>query len=905
VTDMDWNLAETLLDELLLLDESERTDRLEAIKRSFPDVASTVCDWLAAMQRRGGFLEIVPGEVLFHLQENTIVDKWRLRRPLGRGGMGEVWLAERSDGAFEKCVAIKFIRSNDERLRTALENERRLLAQLDHPGIARLLDGGVTQAESPYLVIEYIDGHAIGQWCKTHDATLRQRLNLFREVCEAVAYAHASLIVHRDIKPGNILVDGEGHARLLDFGIARVLRPEGGATHPNTVHNLTPDYAAPEQLTGAAITTRTDVYALGGLLYFLLCGRAPLETRNLPMAALVKRICEELPIPPSRGQDAPVQLFGTVAGDLDAIALKALAKMPSERYTSVEALIADIDNTLNWRPVSARRTSYVYRMRRYAWRHRFPLGIGAALILSLIGGLFGTLWQAKLVAQQRDLASAQRDLAEQRSIALRGQSNQNKATIDFMVALLGNATPNNESIKVTDLLAAASSQALSEKMPSEKLDALIAVLARIYGERADAQGIETFLLPLLRETGDRLSPEVFARAACLIANAEEILGNIPEQRKWVDAGLARSTGLPANSRSPHPGCLAAKANLLVYSDKDFPAAFALLRQAIAEIQSDPGESIDDYGKELSELEEDFSLRLFDAANLKEARIHAQNALNARLASGASNSDIASTRAVLSRCDSALGNPLRANQEQSREPDVTQKSSGATLPEVIQLADSAKYKIELADGQGALRALDQEEKFLRGMMGDKPSFYDVVIAQQRGRAYGLLRQEMQSQEQFSLAKDLSERVLGQQSIRTFIVLSETETLAMLNPSVERAQQALSRMLDLQSDLIKKDGESAVLYRFMIITAEIAIAAGNFEIAAEQAARSRAIYVEKGADDDSAYLARCDIVLAQAKLHAGDHAAALALSEAAARHMETSLGPRHPRTLQAHALADSVR
>ncbi len=360
------------------------------------------------------------------------VGLYRIVEPLGRGGMGTVFLAERDDGQFEKRVALKVIKRgmDTDAIRRRFRYERQILARLEHPNIARLLDGGVTEDGLPYFVMEYVRGEPIDQYCDRKQLALDDRLRLFLTVCEAVQYAHRNLVVHRDLKPSNILVaepasarTRAGRVKLLDFGIARLLDdPEQAETLPMTRTGLgwmTPSYAAPEQIRGNPVTTTTDVYALGMILYELLTGHRPYQIRGLTPSEVERVVCERMPAKPSTaviraesGTDEvrtpqttpeavsrlrstePDRLRRWLKGDLDNIILKALRKEPDRRYSSVEQFAEDLRRHREKRPVLARKPTRRYRLSRFVRRHRIEVTAAVLVVLSLIGGLVGTLWQA-------------------------------------------------------------------------------------------------------------------------------------------------------------------------------------------------------------------------------------------------------------------------------------------------------------------------------------------------------------------------------------------------------------------------------------------------------------------------------------------------------------------------------
>jgi serine/threonine-protein kinase len=345
----------------------------------------------------------------------TLVGPYRLVRELGHGGMGEVYLAERADGHFQQRVALKLIKRglDSEEILGRFLAERQVLARLNHPHIARLLDGGVTAEGQPWFAMEYVEGVPLHRYCDDGRLDLEQRLAVFGKVCEAVQYAHRGLVVHRDLKPSNILVTATGEIKLLDFGIAKALTAEAedvAVTRPEQ-RMMTPAYAAPEQLRGEPVTTATDVYALGAILYLLLTGQPAHQLAGCSRSERERIILEIEPEPPSivvQGTDRAA-LRRRLAGDLDSIVLQALRKDPARRYPSVEALLDDLERRRTGLPVRARPGSVGYRTRKFIARHRLAMGSGALVFLALAAGLGGTLWQARATALEAAKARAVRD----------------------------------------------------------------------------------------------------------------------------------------------------------------------------------------------------------------------------------------------------------------------------------------------------------------------------------------------------------------------------------------------------------------------------------------------------------------------------------------------------------------
>ena len=328
---------------------------------------------------------------------------------LGRGGMGEVWVAEREGADFEQRVALKLLPGEGRAARFL--RERQILARLSHPHIARLLDGGVTPEGRPWLAMELVEGLALLEHCVTKELDLDARLRLFVAVCDAVQFAHRNLVVHRDLKPGNILVDANGEPKLLDFGIAKLLG-EDDASGTQLTHvgerPMTPDYASPEQVRGEDITTATDVWALGVVLHELVTGVRPHRGN---VREIERAILESTPARPSSRVEGALRR--RLRGDLDAIVLKALRREIDERYPSAEALAADVRRHLEGAPVSARGGATGYLIRATVRRHRLAFGFSGLVVAALVAGLVGTMWQARRAREEaRKAEQAEEFLAD-------------------------------------------------------------------------------------------------------------------------------------------------------------------------------------------------------------------------------------------------------------------------------------------------------------------------------------------------------------------------------------------------------------------------------------------------------------------------------------------------------------
>ena len=358
---------------------------------------------------------------------------YRLIELIGRGGMGEVYQAERADDHYQSRVAIKLVRVDHDASRVAwrFRSERQILAQLEHPNIARLIDGGATEEGVPYLVMELISGQPIDIYCEERHLTVTQRVRLFLQVCAAVSFAHQRLVVHRDLKPGNILVTADGTVKLLDFGIAKLLETEAATTPSDMtathVRVMTMEYASPEQVRGDPITTASDVYSLGVVLYRLLTGRSPYREDNAAERA-VEILSDSLPSKPSTavdetrvrrslegsGQGARKRMRRALKGDLDNVLLMALRKEPERRYPSVDQFAEDLRHYLDGMPVRARGDSLRYRAVKFMSRHRYAVTAASLGGLALVAGIVTTTWQARIAAEQTRIA--QEEVRKQRAV---------------------------------------------------------------------------------------------------------------------------------------------------------------------------------------------------------------------------------------------------------------------------------------------------------------------------------------------------------------------------------------------------------------------------------------------------------------------------------------------------------
>jgi serine/threonine-protein kinase len=553
----EWLLLSPYLDQALVQTDEELAIWLSSLRREDPVIAEKLETLLRHHRKLStdGFLEESP--IAFSVQPGLagqLIGPYKLISQIGLGGMGSVWLAERVDGRFERRVAIKFLnialmgKAGEDRFK----REGSILGRLENPHIAELIDAGLSPIGQPYLILEYIEGDHIDGHCDRHKLDVKARLRLFLDVLSAVAKAHANLVVHRDLKPSNVLVRSDGQAKLLDFGIAKLLEEEAQSKSAVlTVAGapaMTLDYASPEQLRGEAITTATDVYALGVLLFVLLSGQHPAGSDPLAPADMVKAIVDKEPPRMSdvvegnpveltasnatRRGTTPEKLRRLLRGDLDTIAAKALKKKPEERYESVVALADDVRRYLTNQPISVRPDSLTYRTEKFVRRHSKATALGTVAILAALAGLVGTLVQARNVRLQRDFALRQLARAQN--------------TIEFNEFLLSDAAPSGKPFTVNELLQRAEDtlarQSSGDETSRVELLAAIGDQYSTQDEPAKARRVLEQAYTLSRKMQDSSAR---AEASCSLAGALARDGELTRAEALIQEGLRE---LPASAQ---------------------------------------------------------------------------------------------------------------------------------------------------------------------------------------------------------------------------------------------------------------------------------------------------------------------------------------------------------------------
>jgi eukaryotic-like serine/threonine-protein kinase len=568
VTPDRWQRVKDVFSAACERDESERSRYLDEACAGDAQLRAEVASLLDAHDQADAVVDrpaaaYVSGGEVFASSDRWIgqrIGAYEIVALIGHGGMGEVYRARRVDAQYDKEVAIKLVPAGYHRdfVLQRLRAERQILANLDHPDIARLIDGGATDDGLPYLVMELVAGEPLDRYCEQRKLAVRERLQLFRDVCAAVSYAHQRLVVHRDLKPSNILVTAEGRVKLLDFGIAKLLQPAatdtGAAPTVTLMQALTPGFASPEQILGGTITTASDVYSLGVVLYLLLTGRSPYRTALDSAQDAIREVCDNDSPPPSS--------HVSLDRDLDAIALRALRKEPDKRYRSVDELSDDVRRHLDGLPVLARGDQFSYRAGKFARRHKIEIVAAGVLAVTLLGGVFVSLREARIAEQQRMLAEQQSARAERHFSSVRKLADTFVFQVHDAIKDLPGSTAARELLVTTALeyLNTLAAEAGNDRELQQDLAAAYEKVGDIQGQ---AYGQANVGAP-------RLALDSYAKAIALL---EPIVaadpGNISARSSLAQGYLRRSRLL----------FVLGEAEQAVAASKNAVAAFEALAQA--------------------------------------------------------------------------------------------------------------------------------------------------------------------------------------------------------------------------------------------------------------------------------------------------------------------------------------
>ena len=634
------------------------------------------------------------------------IGPYRLLRELGHGGMGTVYLAARADEQFQKRVALKVIRSGADSAEVVrhFKRERQILAGLDHPNIAKLLDGGTTEDGLPYFVMEYIEGEPLLGYCDSRTLPVSDRLKLFQAICSAVQYAHRNLVVHRDIKPANILVDDGGSPKLLDFGIAKLLNPElAGAGATATAMVMTPEYASPEQARGDRITTATDVYSLGVVVYELLTGHRPYRLTSRQPIDVLKAVSEQEPESPSRAverteertapqggepiqitpksvartrEGTPERLKRRLRGDLDNILMLALRKEPQRRYASVEAFSDDVRRYLEGLPVKARKPTVGYRAGKFLKRHAMGATALSAIVVLLVGFAMAMGAQSARIAHERDTAETERATAQkERETAQRVSG--------FLVDLFKVSDPGEargNTITAREVLDKGAGKIASElKDQPEVRAALMHTMGTVYLNL----GLYDAAISLLREAVNT-KKQVLGSRHPEVARSLNNLGNLLRRRgQFAEAERLHLEALAIRRAvlgSAHPDVASSLNSLgaLYYARGDLDAAEAAHREALAMRRELFGNQHKDVAQSLDNL----AMVLGDKGELAQAELILREGLVLwRKLLGNDNRDVAGGLNSLGIVLAQQGKYVEAEDSFRESLSIWRKLLGNTHPDV--------------------------------------------------------------------------------------------------------------------------------------------------------------------------------------------------------------------------------
>jgi serine/threonine-protein kinase len=920
-----WQRLSPLLGQALDLAPEERGPWLERLRGDDPETTAEIEALLDESRAAGEerFLERAPEGLQRATLAGQTIGAYTLEAPLGHGGMGSVWLARRSDGRYEGKVAIKFLnaalvgRAGEARFR----REGSILARLADPNIARLIDAGVSATGQPYLVIELVEGKHIDRHCDDQRCDVAARLALFLDVLGAVAHAHANLIVHRDLKPSNVLVTSGGMVKLLDFGIAKLLEDElhpGEATEltRDVGRALTPEYAAPEQLLGLPVTTATDVYALGVLLYVLLGGQHPAGGGTRSSAELVKAIVESSPTRLSEavtsaktldGQAlqenaakraaSPERLAHVLRGDLDNIVAKALKKNPAERYASVTAFADDIRRYLHHEPVSARADSFAYRTAKFVRRNRISVALASVAALALLAGLVGTITEAERATRQAHVAEAERGRAdsqarvatEQRDFALL-ELNRAASMNDFNAFLLADAAPSGKPFTAGELLARAEAIVERQQNDADRADMMITIgeQYRSLDRTSDALRVLTRSYEISKTLPDRI---IRSRAACRLALATMRAGEGERSEALFREGMAALLDEP-QYRQEKIGCLLAGS--IVASEFSRPgdalaraqAAHALLPQlrypsTTLELQvfmevADSYRATGDFPA---------AITAFKQVSARMAQLGRENTLQAAIVynNWATTLDFA-------------GQTLQAEELYRRSMQIESADGTDKSVSPMVLTNLSRVLIELDRLDEAQRYADRARA--RGLAEGNEivirdsSFLQARIQSRRGEV-------AEAAKSFEDVEARYRKTRPPECVCYASLDYEQARLAVARGDVEQALAAMDKAVALAE---QKTSTPDALRYFVLRRAEVELSVNRLERARDDAERVIALTRSAlGTDAHSSYLGLAYLIQGRALLASGQPAeASRALSSAAAQ-LRLTLGAEHPQTKLAERLA----
>jgi serine/threonine-protein kinase len=878
-----WPRITALLDQMLALPPEQRRAWLDNLQGVDPETAGhleSCVDDIELLQGDAFLTGDSPASPFTTTLAGQRIGAYTLERCLGHGGMGAVWLARRDDGRFEGRVAVKLLNAAliGHPTEQRFVREGTLLARLQHPNIAHLVDAGMAAGGQPYLVLEYVEGERIDRYCELHLPTVEQRLALFVSVLDAVSHAHRNLIVHRDLKPANILVTSDGRAKLLDFGVAALLEADeqNSELTRQAPPGLTLAYAAPEQLQGGAVTTATDVYALGLILYLLLADRPPFVTDDKTATEVMQAVLETDPPPPSKAAIRP----GTrrlLAGDLDNIVAKSLRKDPIERYASVDAFAQDVRRYLANEPVAARPDSLGYRAGKFVRRHRGGVAAAVLVLLSLVGTAIVTSVLMADARKQRDQAQFESRRAEMVS--------------DFMGALLmSDGGPDRPALKASERLERGV-ELLEKQYQSDPrfLGLMLVQLAHQYRGIVETRRADE-LYARAYEIGQRIGDdELMATAQCSHAYADALSG--------IDQGTSERIGeaqrlmqrLDAPSATIRATCLLAGAQLEGSASRP-QAAESLLREAMRAIEAEGSEHRPIYVKAITDLGGIYLSDNQPAAALQMAElageVHERNGrgdTSARLVSrqnaAVALSAMGETRRALEQYEIVLRR-TRELAPQGQAPTFYAVNYGSLLVSMARPQEALaaiEPAVLRARSTGSPKSLVQALRFYAAALVGIGRFDDAAAAAEEA---GKLSARMDRNAQTLIENCRTEIALDRGDLNAAGISSKA-ALKFAGYGTEHAERQLNRALLLATSVALRSGALTDAEQY------------------GKTALSRTESLARGADT-SADVGEALLLLAKVRIAQGSASEAKPLLARAVRCLESALDKQHPLAVEARQL-----
>ncbi|MDZ7670309.1 MAG: serine/threonine-protein kinase [Gammaproteobacteria bacterium] len=919
LTDAQWARLERLFDEALDLPADEREAFVLARCRDDAQVAERLQSMLRSSERADEQLVSTLMRAVEDLPDPRIgqtLGPYRVIALIGQGGMGSVYLGERADAVFTKRVAIKIIRANlaDVSFARRFLLERQILAQLEHPYIARLLDGGSTEDGLPYLVLEFVVGEPLDQYCDRLQLGVRERLQLFLKVLEAVSYAHRNLVVHRDLKPSNVLVTEDGLPKLLDFGIAKLLGGAIEASAPETrpgMRTLTPEYASPEQLLGTGVSTATDLYALGVVLYELLAGRGPYRADASTPAALQRAIVEVDPERPSErvrhqesGEAGQVsqargtrreRLQGELAGDLDNIVMMALRKEPERRYGSVDALRRDIEQYLAGMPVSAQPSTFAYRARRFIGRHRAATAIASTLAAFVLALAVTSTVQAVRIGET--LAEVEQEAARTRALS------------GFLTDLLREIDParsDGEVLTLREFLDQAArrleTDTLLDRDPRLETE-LRLVLGSSYRALAAYDAADHQLQEALALT-DNGPPRDRARALWELANLRQLESRLPEAEQRAVEAMSLARGEFADGSD-----VTDDDRLLLADTIEEVGVIRALQNRLEEAEALFAEVIDIRESVLGTQHVDFAEALVQQGTvairrqkLQDARDLLQQALDVRIATGVEDPALAVNQSRLGFALCGLSQLGEGLQHHDQAVMLMVRLYGENHPRVAgALSNQASCLSRHGEHREAARLHERALAIHRTLTGPGSRF---ALATQHNMAIALKYAGEYAAAESSLVNSIAGSIQLWGEDHPSVALARYN-LADLYLEMRRYREALELATLAEVAYSTSFGRDHAARAYAVVAMGMAHRhLGDLDRAVARLEEGEAILVAaRGEIDDEVMLPQ--IELCKAERQRGNLVAARRWCDSALR-MQLTLDPEHPRMLRVYrSLAELTR